>query len=237
MQGQRQDAPPIPFRAKARLASPNTAGNVARHHAPSQLRGIVNGRLTSYGWVIGFALLVAGGYGLWIDADTSPVPTRIGIGELEKRVPGNRNLVVTGGLLATNEAFALWNTRSGTTVEGTEVNFIPVRNPESASGTNAPPRVLLRIGPSAMKSIQAGHPVDPAALRGIRTTQFTLHAKAKALLAETYGGAAAKRMLILEYGKEANGPWRNLGFLVGGIVVLGLSFGATGMLRRPRITA
>ena len=88
-----------------------------------------------------------------------------------------------------------------------------------------------------MKSIQGGHPIDPTAIRGIRTTQFAMNEKAKALLDERYGAAAMDRMVILEYGKDANGPWRSLGFLAGGIVVVGLTIGATAMLRRPRVTS
>src|SRR4051794_23629336 len=70
----------------------------------------------------------------------------------------------------------------------------------------------------AVDELRKGKLFSSEAVRGLRMTHWELEKKAEQVLAERYGAAAVKKMLILEYEKKVTGILPGLGQRFAGVV-------------------
>src|SRR5437879_12308257 len=102
-------------------------------------------RLAVILFLAGLYLISSGGYDLFIQAGTSRRPNTVSVAELEKIVPDNRHLVVTGGRPVRATAVTFYKTKWGTKVSGSEILFIPIADASAAGAVGSTPSILLRI--------------------------------------------------------------------------------------------
>jgi hypothetical protein len=153
----------------------------------------------------GVGLIVMGAYGFFIEDDASSTPTTVSIADLEKAVPSNRNLIVTGGRALVNDAVVYYETRRDAKIAGSEAHFVPIQDASLAAYHSLTPPLLLRISEAQMDAIKNGKVFDARAIHGVRMTHWDLEGKARDLQTKRYGEAAVKKMVILEYEKEVTG--------------------------------
>jgi hypothetical protein len=189
---------------------------------------------------LGFILLIAGlyligsgCYELFVQAGTSREPTKVSIAELEKAVPANRHLIVTGGRPVIATAVKFYKIQWGTKVSGSEILFIPIADASTAGADHSTPSILLRMTEQQLDSAKAGKKINFQAIEGIRATSVDLENKARQRLVETYGQASVDRMIILDY-QGRIGVGVGLGKLAGGIVMVGAVVGAFIFSRKPK---
>jgi len=185
-----------------------------------------------FGWLLigGVGLILMGVYGFFIQAGTSRTPTTVSIADLERAVPSNRHLIVTGGRALVNDAVVYCKTRQYAKVAGSEVHFIPIQDDSLAANYSPTPPLLLRMTEAQVDAIKKGKVFDARAVHGVRMTQWDLEGKVRDLQTKRYGEAAVKKMVILEYEEEATGASGGLGqmflgagFIVGAVVFAGLT--------------
>ena len=169
----------------------------------------------------GVGLIVIGVYDFFIQAGTASKATTVTVAVLERGVPSNRHLIVTGGRALVDEAVTYYKTRRHFKVAGSEVYFIPIQDASLASYRSLTPPLLLRITEEQMEAIKEGKAFDPGSLHGVRMTHWDLESKAEDLLAKRYGETAVKRMVILDYEKEVTGVGSGLGQVLWGVLVIG----------------
>jgi hypothetical protein len=177
-------------------------------------------RLAIILFVAGLFLIGSGSYNLFVQAGASAEPTRVSVAELEKNVPSNRHLVVTGGKPVLASAVTFYKTQYGSKVSGSEITFIPITDASNAASARSTPRVLLRITEEQLNAAKAGDKFNFDALEGLRTTSMDLEGKVRGRLLDTYDKAAVDQMIILDYhGKIGMGT----GFakLAGGLAMSG----------------
>src|SRR5262249_10599479 len=138
-------------------------------------------------------------YELFIQAGTSRQPTTVSVADLEKNLPANRHLIVTGGRPALDTAVTFFKTKWGTRVSGSEIVFIPILDASSSDTDHATPAVLLRLTEDQVNAAKAGKKLSFQSIEGVRTTSMDLEDKARDRLVETYGSAAVDKMVILAY--------------------------------------
>ncbi len=165
-------------------------------------------------------LIGSGGYDLYVQSGASRQPTTVSVAELEKNIPSNRHLVVTGGRPVMSTAVKFYKTKWGTKVSGSEILFIPIANASTTNLENATPAILLRVTEDQLNAAKAGKKLNFPAIEGVRTTSMDLEGKARGHLLEAYGQAAVDRMIILDYHGSV-GMGAGLGKVVGGIAMTG----------------
>jgi hypothetical protein len=168
----------------------------------------------------GVGLIVMGAYG-FIQAGTSSAPTTVSIADLERAVPSNRNLIVTGGRALVNDAVVYYETRRYSKVAGSEAHFVPIQDASLAAYHSLTPPLLLRISEAQMDAIKKGKVFDARAIHGLRMTHWDLEGKARDLQTRRYGEAAVKKMVILEYEKEVTGIGSLGQMLLGAVCIVG----------------
>lgn len=171
----------------------------------------------------GIYLLVTGAYNCFIQASTKDQPTTISIVELERSVPLNRHLVVTGGKAMLNEAIVYYEMRRNVKVNGSEVYFIPIQDISLAAYPSLCPPLLVRITEYQMDALKKEKEFSIDPIHGVRTTHSDLNGKAESLLNERYGEGAVKNMVILEYKKAVTGIRDEINQMLGGAACI---FGA-----------
>ena len=164
----------------------------------------------------GIGLVVMGAYDFFIQAGTSSNPTTVSIAQLERAVPSNRHLIITGGQAMANDAVVYYKTRHYAKVAGSEVYFIPIQDASLAAYRSLTPPLLVRITEAQMDAIKKGKAFDADSIHGVRMTHWDLDGKAEDLLAKRYGEAAVKKMVILEYEKAVTGIGSGIGQMFGG---------------------
>jgi hypothetical protein len=173
---------------------------------------------------VGLYLIGSGCYDLFVQAGASRQPTTVSIADLEKAVPANRHLVITGGRAVPTTAVKFYRTHWGTKVSGSEILFIPVVDASATNLDRSTPSVLLRVTEDQIDAAKTGQKIDFRALEGVRTTSMDLEDKARQRLVDTYGQAAVDRMMILVYhGSVGIAP--ALGKLAGGLALTGALVG------------
>ena len=184
-------------------------------------------------FVAGLFLIGSACYDLFVQAGTSRQPTTISVAELEKDVPANRHLIVTGGRPVAASAVKYYKTQWGTKVSGSEILFIPIANASATASSISTPSILLRVTEEQIDAAKAGKKVNFKAIEGIRTSSMDLESKARERLVATYGKDAVDRMIILSYhGAIGMGP--ALGKLAGGVALVGITVGAFIFLRKRK---
>jgi hypothetical protein len=184
-------------------------------------------------FVAGLYLIGSGCYELFVQAGTSRQPTTVSVAELEKGVPANRHLIITGGRPVSETAVTFYRKKWGTKISGSEILFIPIVDASSAATDRSTPPILLRVTEDQLDLAKAGQKVNFRAMEGIRTTSMDLEDKARRRLVESYGDAAVKRMIILDYhGKIGLGA--ALGKMVGGVAMVGAVVAGFIFVRRPK---
>lgn len=183
--------------------------------------------------LIGVVVIFNACYNLYLDLGTSTKPTTVNIADLAKRVPANRNLIVVGGRVATEETVTQYVIRYEKEIPGSDFYFVPVYDPAGQSGAPLP-TLLLWISGAKMNSINRGNPIQGNSIRGIRTTQLPMNREARALLEKAYGGTALKKMIVLDFEKQVKGPWRSLILLAVGCVLSGSMVALWLHLRKQR---
>ncbi len=189
-------------------------------------------RLAFLLFIAGLYLIGSGCYDLFVQAGTSRQPTTVSVAELEKSVPANRHLVLTGGQPVKDNAVSFYRTKWGTKVSGSEILFIPITDASTAAAGRSP-SVLLRVTEDQIDAAKAGNKIDFQALEGIRTTSMDLEDKARRRLVEAYGQGAVDRMIILNY-HGAVGMGTGLAKLAGGVALSGALVGVFIFLRKPK---
>jgi hypothetical protein len=192
-------------------------------------------RLAFILFVAGLYLIGSGCYDLFVQAGTSRKPTTVSVVELEKSIPPNRHLVVTGGRPISSTAVKFYKTKWGSKVSGSEILFIPISDAATITANGATPSILLRVTEDELNAAKAGMKINFEALEGIRTTSMDLEDKARQRLVENYGQAAVDRMIILDYHGQI-GMLAGLGKLAGGIVMAGGVVLAFIYSRKPKQT-
>lgn len=160
--------------------------------------------------------MVMGAYDCFIQAGTQDKPTKVSIAELERSVPFNRHLIVTGGKAMLNEAIVYYEMRHQVKVTGSEVYFIPIQEVSLAAYPSLTPPLLVRISEYQLEDLKKEKDLFIDPIHGIRMTHWDLEGKAENLLAEKYGDAAVKNMVILEYNKAVTGIRDGLNQILGG---------------------
>jgi hypothetical protein len=181
----------------------------------------------------GLYLIGSGGYDLFVQAGTSREPTTVSVGELEKGVPANRHLIVTGGRPVSAAAVKYYRTQWGTKVSGSEILFIPIADASSDTADHSTPSILLRVTEDQVEAAKAGKKINFHAVEGIRTTSMDLESKARQRLVERYGKEAVDRMTILVY-HGSIGMGTALGKLAGGVVMVGAVGAGFIFSRKPK---
>jgi hypothetical protein len=156
-------------------------------------------RLALLLFLVGIYLICSGCYDLFIQAGTSRQPTTVTVAELEKAVPANRHLVVTGGRPVAAAAVKFYKTKWGTKISGSEILFIPIVNASTATSDTVTPSILLRVTEDQVDAAKAGQKISFGSIEGVRTTSMDLEDKARQRLVDTYGEAAVDKMVILAY--------------------------------------
>ena len=192
-------------------------------------------RLTLILFVAGVYLIGSGCYDLYVQTGTSRQPTSISVAELEKNLPSNRHLIVTGGRAVTATAVKFYKTKWGTRVSGSEILFIPIADASSTAPDGGTPSILLRVTEEEMNAAKAARNMNFRALEGVRTTSMDLESKARQRLVEMYGQAAVDRMIILDYHGHV-GIGTGLGKLGGGILIAGAIVVIFIFGRKPKAT-
>ena len=183
-------------------------------------------------FIAGLYLIGSGCYDLFVQAGTSRQPTTVSVAELEKSVPPNRHLVVTGGRPVTATAVKFYKTKWGTKVSGSEILFIPIADASAAVPGHSTPSILLRVTEDQLEAAKAGNKFNLQAIEGVRTTSMDLEGKARQRLVETYGQAAVDRMIILDYHGSV-GMGAGVAKVAGGIVMSGAVIAAFVFFRKP----
>jgi hypothetical protein len=192
-------------------------------------------RLAFILFVAGLYLIGSGCYDLFVQAGTSQKPTTVTVAELEKNVPANRHLVVSGGRPISSSAVKFYKTQWGSKVSGSEILFIPIADAATVNGNGSTPSILLRVTEDEMNAAKAGKKINFEVLEGIRTTSMDLEDKARRRLVENYGQAAVDHMIILDYHGHI-GMVAGLGKVAGGIVMSGVVVLAFIYSRKPKQT-
>jgi len=175
--------------------------------------------------IAGLFLIGAACYDLFVQAGASRQPTTVSVAELEKSVPSNRHLIVTGGRPVAANAVKSYKKQWGTKVSGSEILFIPIADASNPAWSNSIPFLLLRVTEDQIDAAKAGKKVNFKAIEGIRTTSMDLRDKVRQRLVAAYGQAAVDRMIILNYhGAIGMGP--ALVKLAGGVVLVGVMVAA-----------
>jgi hypothetical protein len=181
----------------------------------------------------GICLLAKGAYECFIQAGTKEKPTTVSIAELERSVPFNRHLIVTGGKAVFNEGIVYYETRRNVKVTGSEVYFIPIQDISLAAYPSLTPPLLVRITGYQMDALKKKD-FSLDLIHGIRMTHLDLEDKAENLLTERYGEGAVKNMVILEYEKAVTGIRDGFNHMLGGVACI---FGAVmlaGLINRSK---
>ena len=168
----------------------------------------------------GLYLIGSGCYDLFLQASTSREPTTVSVADLEKNLPANRHLVVTGGRPVSASAVKVYKTHWGTKVSGSEILFIPIADASAAASDHATPPILVRVTEDQINEAKAGHKINFRAIEGVRTTSMDLEGKARQRLVDTFGRDAVDRMVILEYHGRI-GMVTGLGKVAGGVAMAG----------------
>src|SRR4051812_8668536 len=192
-------------------------------------------RLTLILFVAGLYLIGSGCYDLSVQAGPSRQPTTVSVAELEKNMPPDRHLIVTGGRAVTAAAVKFYKNKWGTKVSGSEVLFIPFAGAASTVPNGGTPSILLRVNEDELNAAKAAKNMNFRALEGVRTTSMDLESKAQQRLVEMYGQAAVDRMIILDYHGHV-GMGAGLGKLAGGILVAGAILVIFIYGRKPKAT-
>ena len=190
-------------------------------------------RLALILFVAGLYLIGSACYDLFIQAGASRQPTTISVADLEKSVPANRHLVVTGGRPVLATAVTFYKTKWGAKVSGSEVVFIPIAEASAAASERSAPSILLRIPEDQLNAAKATKSLNFEAIEGIRTTSMDLDDKARQRLVESYGKDAVDRMIILDY-HGGVGIGAAAGKLAGGVVMVGAVVGAFIFVRKSK---
>ena len=182
-----------------------------------------------FGWLLigGVGLILMGVYGFFIQAGTSRTPTTVSIADLERAVPSNRHLIVTGGRALVNDAVVYYETRRHEKVAGSEAHFIPIQDASLAEYQSLTPPLLLRITEAQMDVMKKGKVFDPSAIHGVRMTHWDLNGNARDLLTKRYGEAVVKNMVDLQFEQEATGIGGALGQMFVGAVCIVVFAGLT----------
>jgi hypothetical protein len=181
----------------------------------------------------GIYLICSGCYDLFIQAGTSRKPTTISVAELEKGLPANRHLVVTGGRPIRETAITFYKTKWGTKVSGSEILFIPIADASSAAAKGSTPSILLRMDEEQINAGGGGANLNFGAIEGVRTTSMDLEDKARRRLVDSYGQDAVDRMIILNYHGSV-GMGLALGKVGGGVAIVAGMIGGVLFLRKPK---
>ena len=168
----------------------------------------------------GIGLIFMGAYDFFIQVGTSSNPTTVSIAKLEKAVPANRHLIVTGGQAMIDDAVVYYKRRRSVKVPGSEIYFIPIQDASLAAYRSLAPSLLVRITDPQMSAIKEGKTFDANAIHGVRMTNWDLDGKAEDLLAKRYGQASVKKMVIVEYEKAVTGIKSGLAQMFGGVVCI-----------------
>ena len=183
--------------------------------------------------IAGIYLICSGGYELFVQAGTSRQPTTVSLADLEKSVPSNRHLIITGGRAVKETAVAFYRTQWGKKVSDSEILFIPITQASAAEARSTTPLVLLRVTAEQIQAAEAGNKIDFRALEGIRTTSVDLEDKARQRLVQAYGQAQVDRMIILNYHGTV-GFGTGLAKLAGGLALTGALVAAFVFARKPK---
>jgi hypothetical protein len=202
-------------------------------HNPSNSHLSFMTRLAILVFIAGLYLIGSGGYDLFIQVGTSRQPTTVSVAELEKALPANRHLVVTGGRPVAEAAVKFYKKKWGAKVSGSEILFIPIVDDSTANPDQAKPSVLLRVTEDQIDVAKAGQKINFKAVEGVRTTSMDLEDKARQRLVDTYGEAAVERMVILDYHGSV-GMGGGLGKLAGGLAIVGGMIAAFVLSRKSK---
>ena len=178
-------------------------------------------RLIGFGFLAAIYLICAGAYDAFIQAGTRRMPVTISISDLQKNVPGNRHLIVTGGSAVLSKAVEYYRTRHGVREANSEIYFIPIQDSALPASASTIPPLLLKLSKEQADKIKSQGGFDGSRIEGVRMTHWDLESKAKDYLVTSFGNSGVERMIILDYERQVVGIWRGLGQLFGGFVLLG----------------
>ncbi|MDQ6809040.1 MAG: hypothetical protein M3Z64_06395 [Verrucomicrobiota bacterium] len=181
-------------------------------------------RLAFFAFLIGIYLLVAGAYDAFIQASALVKPDTVAIGTLEKEIPWNRHLIVTGGNAVVAQAVEYYTTRRGVRVPNSEVYFIPIGDASKATAPKATPVLIVKMTAAQLQKAKLSGGFDSQSIEGIRMTNWDLESKAEEYLARAFGKPAVGKMVILDYQRQITDVLPGLTQFVSGLlVILGLS--------------
>src|SRR6266436_274687 len=112
-------------------------------------------RLVFFAFLGGIYLVIAGAYDAFIQASAQRTPETISISELQKNVPNNRHLIVTGGTAVVSKAVEYYQTRRGVRDPNSEIYFIPIQDSALPSSASAIPPVLVKMTKEQLDKIRA----------------------------------------------------------------------------------
>ncbi|PZR75943.1 MAG: hypothetical protein DLM73_03970 [Chthoniobacterales bacterium] len=191
-------------------------------------------RLVGVGFLVGIYLICAGAYDAFIQASARRTPETISISELQKNLPNNRHLIITGGTAVVDKAVEYYQTRHGVRVPNSEIYFIPIQDSALPASVSAIPPVLVKMTKDQLDKAKRQSGFDTSGIEGVRMTHWDLESKAKDYLVASFGNSGVEKMIILDYQREVVGIWRGLGQLLGGFALLGGLLLAFAKLGQPR---
>ena len=113
-------------------------------------------RLIGIGFLVGIYLLCAGTYDAFIQAGARRNAESISISELQKNIPGNRHLIVTGGTAVVAKAVEYYRMRRGVRVQDSEIYFIPIQDSSLPSSTSVIPLLLVKMTKEQLEKAKTG---------------------------------------------------------------------------------
>jgi hypothetical protein len=173
----------------------------------------------------GICLVVAGAYDVFIQATARQTAEIISISELQKNLPWNRHLIVTGGTEIVPEIvqYCKYKNRYGRKekIPNSEIYFIPIQDSSVSPSASVPPSLVVRMTEEQGEKVKAQGGFPETRIEGVRMTHWDLESKAKEVLVSSFGKPAVEKMVVLDYQHEIVGIWRGLGQMLGGFVLLG----------------
>ncbi|HWX15578.1 MAG TPA: serine protease [Chthoniobacterales bacterium] len=193
-------------------------------------------RFIGIGFLVAIYLIIAGGYDAFIQGTARQNPETISIPELQKNLPTNRHLIVTGGTAVVAKAVEYYQTRHGVRVPNSEIYFIPIQDSSLPPSASAIPPLLVKMTKDQLDKVKVQGGLESSRIEGVRMTHWDLESKAKDYLVASFGNSGVEKMVVLDYQRQVVGIWRGMGQILGGFVLLGALMLASAKLNQPRPT-
>jgi Trypsin-like peptidase domain len=182
-------------------------------------------RLIGIGFLAGIGLICVGTYDVFIQVTAQRNPETISISDLQKRIPWNRHLIITGGTAMVPETieYYKYENRYGrkARLPNSEIYFIPVQHSSASQSASKSPTLVVRMTKEQADKVKAHGGFPETRIEGLRMTHWDLESEAKEALVSSFGKSAVEKMVVLDYQHEVVGIWRGLGQILSGLLLLG----------------